>query len=172
MDSSWDLPLNLEIGDAPEPRVGGRGRNRPKGVLRLRSELRDGVEYLVEEHAPESGAPVRRGKGRVGKYATSKLRSREAAGSGTSLWTGSQGDRPLLNSPLRHKKSADAWALEHGSLVDAPWDVIGITNLKRAVRAARDHEAENCPPEEVAHVLEDWGEDMEELLRELDGNHD
>jgi hypothetical protein len=127
-------------------------------------EIRDGVEFRVEVHAPESFPSSKRGKGKVGKYATPKPRTVEESGSGSGLWTGTNIDRTLLNSCRRHTARATRWAKDHGSLVDAPWEVIGKRALFQAVRAARVFEEENCPPWEVAHVLDDWDMDLDELL--------
>lgn len=170
MDSSWDsIPRsNLVL---PEPKVGSgsgsRNRNRPRGVVSRSVEERDGVEFLVEVHAPEGGPPARRGKGRVGKYATPKMKTVVAAGSGSGLWDGTNIDRTLLNSCRRYSKVAAKYARKHGSLVDAPWHVIGKTSLFAAVRAARDFEAENCPPSEVQHVLDDWDMDLKKMAEDL-----
>ena len=174
VDSSWDLPLELEIAPAPVPKTGGAtgGRGRPRGVIRRDFETIDGVDFYVEEIAPESFPPARRGKGKVGKYAAPKPRTVEAAGSGSGLWTGSQGDQTLLNTCLPHTKAAMKFAAEHGSLVDAPWQVIGITALKRAVRAARVFEEENCPPWEVQHVIDDWDEDLKAIMEEVNREHE
>jgi hypothetical protein len=172
MDTSWDLPLDLEIGPPPVGGgSGGRGGRvaRPKGVVARSSETRDGVEFQVETLAPESFPRTKRGKGRVGKYATPKPRTVEGAGSGSGLWTGTNIDRTLLNSCRRDTVRAARWAKEFGSLVDAPWEVIGKRALFRAVRAARDFEAENCPAWEVQHVLDDWDMDLSELLEGRDG---
>lgn len=144
---------------------GGGTRARAHGVIRRTEEYRDGKLYEVEVLAPESFPKKRRGRGLVGKYATPKMRTVEnGGGSGSGLWTGSQGDTTLLNSALRHTVRATKWARKYGDLYDAPWDVIGITNLYRGVRAARDFEAENCPVYERAHVIEDLIEDMERLI--------
>jgi hypothetical protein len=147
--------------------AGGGTRARPHGVIRRTTEERDGKLYEVEVLAPESFPSRRRGKGRVAKYATPKPRTVEnGGGSGSGLWTGSQGDQTLRNATLRHTVRATKWARKHGDLLNAPWEVIGRTNLYRAVRAARDFEAENCPVYERAHVIDDYLADLEELIRD------
>lgn len=92
------------------------------------------------------------------KYASPKPMTIVGRGSGSGLWTGCQGDQTLLNACMPSTKRAEAWVRKHGSLVDAPADVIGKRALLRAVRAVRDNESENCPLDEVAHWLEDMGE--------------
>lgn len=149
--------------------LGGGSIGRPHGVIDRRVEKIDGKDYLVEVVAPES-FPARRtggpGRGKVGKYATPKPRTVEnGGGSGSGLWTGSQGDTTLRNATLRHTARATRWAEKHGSLADAPWEIIGLRNLRRAVRAARDFEAENCPVYEQAHVIDDLIEDLNRELR-------
>lgn len=159
--------LDAEL--ANPTRRGGSGGGtvaRPHGVVRTETEERDGKLYEVEYLAPESFPARRRGRGRVAKYATPKPRTVEnGGGSGSGLWTGSQGDTTLRNATLRHTVRATKWALKHGDLYDAPWDVIGLTNLYRGVRAARDFEAESCPVYERAHVVDDLIAEFEELAR-------
>lgn len=149
--------------------TGGRV-GRPHGVIRRDLEERDGKLYTVEYLAPESFPPAKRGRGKIGGYAKPKMKTVFGSGSGSGLWTGSQGDTTLLNCVLRHNVRATKWALKHGDLHDAPWHVIGRTNLYRAVRAARDFEAEVCPRYEQAHVIDDMISDFEELAREAAGD--
>lgn len=164
-----DLMAAFEAELSSPTRRGGSGggtKARPHGVVRETEEYRDEELFSVKVFAPESFPARRRGNGRIAKYATPKPRTVEGGGgSGSGLWTGSQGDQTLLNATLRHTVRATKYAKRHGSLVDAPWDVIGITNLKRAVRAARDFEAENCPVHEQAHVIDDLIEDFDRILR-------
>lgn len=160
----------------PDIGRGGRGGGsigRPHGVIRTDEIERDGTIFTVEVYAPEGFPAERRGNGRIGKYATPKMRTVEnGGGSGSGIWTGSQGDQTLLNATMRHTVRATNWAEKFGSLADAPWEVIGKRALFRAVRAARDFEAENCPVHEQAHVLEDLIEDFEELSRNAAKNRE
>ena len=174
VDSSWDRTPGALLLDAPLPktakRTGGGGREaRPRGVARTDFEIRDGVEYRVEVLHPESFPPARRGRGKVAGYATPKPKTVAGRGSGSGLWTGSQGDTTLLNCVLRHTVAATKYAKRHGSLVNAPWHVLGKTNLIRAVRAARTWEEEYCPVYDQAHVLEDLDEDLKKILDEING---
>lgn len=164
--------LNELLSSNPGREAGSRafGTGRPHGVIRRTEEYRDGKLFTVEIHAPESFPPAKRGRGKIGSYAKPKMRTVFGSGAGSGLWTGSQGDTTLLNCVLRHNVRATKWARKHGDLFDAPWHVIGKTNLFRAVRAARDFESENCPVYEQAHVLDDLAEDLERLAREAAGD--
>ena len=174
VDSSWDRTPGALLLDAPLPktakRTGGGGREaRPRGVARTDFEILDGVEYRVEVLHPESFPPARRGKGKVASYATPKPKTVAGRGSGSGLWTGSQGDTTLRNCCRRDTRAAAKWAKKYGSLVDAPWNVIGKRALFAAVRAVRVYEEEACPPWEIAHVLEDWDEDLLRIMDEING---
>jgi hypothetical protein len=172
VDSSWEVapvPIILTAADTPAvKRTGGGGRKaRPTGVARVETEIRDGVEFRKEVLHPESFPATRRGRGKVAAYAAPKPKWVVGRGSGSGLWTGSQGDITLLNCVRRDTRAATKWALKHGSLVDAPWQVIGKRALFSAVRAARTFEEESCPPWEVAHVLEDLDEDLARIMDEI-----
>lgn len=146
---------------------GGGSVSRQHGVIERRTEIREGVEYQVEVLAPESFPSPRtgpRGKGKFGSYANPKIRSVAGPGSGSGLWTGSQGDQTLLNSCMRDTRAARIWKRKHGSLVAAPWQVLGRRALYRAVAAARSFEAEYCPVYEQQHVLEEFDEDLTTFL--------
>lgn len=168
-----EFDLDALIDSIEVPIVPGRGGpnggsiGRPHGVIDRTVEVIDGREYLVEVFAPESFPRRRTGNGRVGKYATPKpMTVVNGGGSGSGIWTGSQGDTTLRNACLRHTARATKWAEKHGSLIDAPWEVIGLRNLRRAVRAARDFEAENCPVYDQAHVIDDLLDDIDRMRRD------